>query len=58
MTDPQNYEFPYHWTYYLTILILTLLALLVATATLRKVRGGWTKGFALQDNWAVLTAKR
>lgn len=58
VTDPQNYQFPYHWTFYLTLLILLLLAGMVAVASLRKRREGWLKGFSIQDNMSLLLAKR
>ena len=52
ITDPDTYPFDYNWVFYVTTLILLLLTLLVAVASFRKERTGWTKGFAIQDNLA------
>lgn len=36
VTDPQDYQFPYHWTFYLTLLIILVFAAMVGVASLRK----------------------
>jgi len=58
VTNPDTYVFSYDWVFYLTLAIILTLVLTVAVASLRKERKGWMKAFSLQENWALLTAKK